>query len=237
MKEDLMNAKIIQQNILSHIQQANNLSFYIEYRPLFEVGGDIYDIYPRNDGTTRIFLADATGHGVVASLITMLIKAEYEKLKNTDIKPNEIFKSINDTFYKTYSALNMYFTGIIIDIDPGKGRIAYSSAGHPVQYLIRNGGLITLSRSGRAVGIFEEINSKTIEIAYMPGDKILLFTDGLFEEFDVHYKEFGENRLQEIIADNHLKSAKDIVNTIIEHVIGFVGDAPYNDDITAIGIE
>jgi len=238
MKEDLLLAKIIQDSILPRdIGSLNGMKFLIEYLPMIEIGGDIYDIYQADNGVIRIFLADATGHGIVASLVTMLIKSEYEKYKSADMNPFEIFDKLNETFFETYKQLKMFFTGIIVDIDTKSGKLIYSSAGHPEQYLIRGNELIELPTTGRAVGIWTGINCKTREVDFQKGDRLLFFTDGLFEEFNPDKEEFGEERVREAILGNIEKPTQDIIDTIIEDMIDFMDESEFNDDITIIGVE
>ncbi|MCP4137069.1 MAG: SpoIIE family protein phosphatase [bacterium] len=241
MKEDLLLAKIIQDKILPrNIDEIDGLYFHIEYLPLIEIGGDFYDIYKMKNGVIRIFLADAVGHGIVASLITMLIKSEYEKIKGMEeieSDPLKAMKAFNSIFVDKYSDLNLFFTGILMDIDLENGKIVYFSAGHPTQYLAREGQLIELPRTGRVVGVLEEIKGSTHEIDYQKGDKILLFTDGLFEEFNQDKKIFGEDRAREVIVNNSGKPIVEIIDLVIEEMIDFVDESELFDDITVIGIE
>ena len=79
---DLEQAQRFQQLILPRAPVSDRLRFSVFYRPAELVGGDVYDIYERQPGCFRVFLADATGHGVQAALRTMLLKAEYDRLKD-----------------------------------------------------------------------------------------------------------------------------------------------------------
>ncbi len=105
-QEDISLARRIQENILqSRIGDDSPFKFDIRFYPMSEVGGDIYDIVEIKQGILRVMLADATGHGIQAALVTMLIKGEYEKLKNQHIAPSELMEILNTEFFNRYGNL------------------------------------------------------------------------------------------------------------------------------------
>ena len=197
MELDLRTAKNIQQNTLPKKLKIGGLSFEARYLPLFEAGGDVYDIAEVEPGYIRVFLADATGHGVQAALITMIIKSEYENLKSIVKYPHELLNMLNERFVMVYKALNFFFTCVIVDIDLTQGKLYYSSSAHPEQYIIKKDGIVPLVTSAKPVGVLLEADYQMKELEYKLGDKIILFTDGLFEEFDKDGNEFGEERIKD----------------------------------------
>jgi len=109
-RDDLMLARRIQGSVLPRESiSISGLKFCIRYLPMYDVGGDIYDIMELPDGRIRIFLADAMGHGIQAALVTMLIKSEYEKAKALLDRPEEIFWIMNSVFCGiAYKALSVF---------------------------------------------------------------------------------------------------------------------------------
>ena len=87
------------------------------------------------------------------------------------------------------------------------------------------------------VGLFNNTIYKNTEHPFSPGDKLLLFSDGLFEEFNTKGEQFGEDRTYKVIKEKKDKNVKEIFNTIFDRVIAFCPDKKQNDDITIIGIE
>lgn len=238
MKKDLNLAKMIQDRTLpKNIASIRQKKFYIIYRPLIEIGGDYYDIFERENGIIRIFLADATGHGIGAALITMLIRSEYEKWKSTHDRPESILKELNESFISRYSELNMFFTGIILDLDVDHHSLTYSSAGHPDQFLLRENSVEVIERTDRAVGLKGSHSFSSRKKKYDFNDRILLFTDGIFEEFNLHKEEYGETRLRNKVAEKINYSLKEIISDIDLDIKNFLGNSEVNDDITVIGIE
>ena len=253
-KEDLAMAKNVQQNILPVIEKGfPGMDISIRYEPMSEIGGDIYDIFELREGYIRIFIADATGHGVQASLMTMLVKSEYERVKSILKEPGSVLEQLNNSFYKTYYNLSLFFTGFIIDIDLINSKIIFSSGGHPIQYLLRESinimkdsgvkpgkkpvEIIELQSPGQLIGCIENRKYTHTELQFLPGDRILLFTDGLFEQFNNEGIEYGEERFKDLLINNTGTGIKDLERSIFNDLNGFIGKMTRNDDITYIGIK
>ncbi len=236
--KDLQLARNIQKSVISNdLNAIDDIKIHVCFQPMIEVGGDIYDIFKLKDKVYRIFIADATGHGIQASLTTMLIKAEYDKIKIFEISPNIVLKIFNNVFCDNYHTLNVFFTCAILDIDLERNEIRYSSAGNPRQFLIRDNLLFNLSSSGTMVGVLKNMEYQIVTAEFVPGSKILLFTDGIFEEFSEDEVMYDLDKLFSAIEKSRTKPVSDIVNNIMSDVKQWMGNTPVNDDITLIGIE
>lgn len=238
-KKDIATAKKIQTNLVQKSFQCNQkCNFAIGYYPLEEIGGDIFDIYELNKKQIRIFLADATGHGIQAALITMLIKSEYESLKHDFSHPKKLLKALNQNFSEKYSSLNSFFSCVIVDIFPEKNKLLFSSAGHPDQVIQRkNWNIEILSRTGKLVGVSKESEYEEKEISFEENDKLFLFTDGLFEVFNQNREEFGEEKIINSIKAYSDKEIKEVFSEIMKDLEIFSGKGNLQDDISFIGVE
>jgi hypothetical protein len=117
-RQDLNFAKKIQIRLLpGQAFQVENLKIVSRYIPMDEVGGDFFDIAKLENNIVRILIADATGHGVQGALVTMLIKSEYEVLKESFTSTSQLMKKFNNLFFTKYSNLYSFFTCFIVDID------------------------------------------------------------------------------------------------------------------------
>ncbi len=235
--KDLYLAEKIQKSIFNNIEKTlAGLEVYTHYKPLMQVGGDIYDIFEMGNGYIRCFLADAAGHGVQAALTTIMIKSEYDKIKESRLKPGEILNKLNTVFFSRFLTLNVFFSCCILDIDIKNKKIYYSSAGHPDQILVSGEDLTGLNATGRIIGIVEYSDCTTETYPFKNGDKVLLFTDGIFEEFSVSQTELGLDGLFRIIQEQQKKSVEEIIKTILSETEKWRGNNPVNDDATLIGI-
>lgn len=238
-KQDLYIAKKIQQSTLfvNH-SLIHELKITTKYSPILDVGGDFYCISKLNDTTYRIMLADATGHGLQAALITMAIKGIYDNIKLFEFDPSEILELFNNEYLNRYSSLGSFLTCILVDIDFENYKLKYASAGHPPAVLLKNDSEIFLKKTGRMIGIKKDTYTSH-EFDFSKGDQLYLFTDGIFEQFNSSLEEYGEDRLYSNLRNN--KNLNLDVDACIQLAIGtlyeFLRERPVQDDITIIGIE
>ncbi|HOT47411.1 MAG TPA: SpoIIE family protein phosphatase [Spirochaetota bacterium] len=237
LKNDLAVAKSIQETLFpTDAGRIRGLRYSARYIPLIEVGGDIYDICTVGDQTVRLFVSDATGHGIHASLTTMLIKGEYDMLKFSCSTPLEIIEELNDKFFRHYRQIARYFTSFLADIHTDRKKITYVSSGHPSQYLIRGGAIIELATTGRAIGVTGDTNCTMREADFLAGDRLFFFTDGLYEQFNSRRALFGEEPIKKIIRENIGRPISEIMDEIITAITAHTGN-DLNDDIIMIGVE
>jgi len=239
-QEDIGLARRIQESILSsQTEYESRFNVNVHFYPMSEVGGDIYDIVEIKPGILRVFNADATGHGIQAALVTMLIKSEYEKIKLQHVAPSDLIGILNNQFINQYRNLLVLFSCMIVDIDMNAGQVRYASAGHPDQYVISGSNVSVLQRTGKIVGFVRDLTYGLGEIPFAPGDKVILFSDGIYEEFDMELKEYGEKRLIDVIRKSSDQPVAVITKNIIQDVRNFTGKERINasDDVTILGIE
>ncbi len=240
-QQDLKVAKGIQEKFLSkEFETIRGLSFYIKYYPMNEIGGDLYDVTELRCNYFRIFLADATGHGIQAALATMLIKSEYDKLKQNIMNPSILLEVLNNEFLRYYEKILIFFTCIVIDIDLVNNKLIYSSAGHPDQLLITDNETVHLSKTGRIVGIVYGNTYNVKEQDFGENDKLLLYTDGIFEETNDDFVQFCESRMYECINEHQGDTVENIADDLFSRLHAFTGrygdKFNRNDDITLLGI-
>lgn len=237
-EKDLKMARNIQVNILpKNLDKCINFQLHAYYNPLEEVGGDFFDFHQMNPFKIRVLIADATGHGIQAAMVTMTIKSEYDSLKTFLSDPGELLDELQKRFIEIYKNMKIYFTAFIVDIDIQAQELTYSSAGHPSQFLLKDGKIIDLPRTGYIIGMLSAKQCITKKLSFSRSDKLLLFTDGLYEEFDEHNQQFGEERLRKIVEENSQKNITDIQELCMTSLTNYLGNNPKQDDITMIGIE
>lgn len=237
MKMDLTIARRIQLHLLPKgYENRKDLAFHVSYQPMGDVGGDFYDVAEVAPSLVRVLLADATGHGVQAALITTLIKSEYEKYKSLIRYPGELIEQLNASYIANYQYLSYFFTCIVVDFDLAAGKLRYASGGHPTQYLIRGGAMNELAPSGKIVGIIEDAVFETRELELCKDDRLLLFTDGLFEQMNSKMEEFSEARMYEEACTIADRPIDEIIGILIGKVDAHRGSVARTDDVTIAGI-
>ncbi len=235
--KDLKLAKRIQNSVITgNTENINGLDIEIYFSSKMEVGGDIYDIIKINSDVIRVFIADATGHGVQASLTTMLIKVEYDRIK-TQKMPCEILNQLNTVFCKNYKKVFLHFTCAVFDFNLKEKRVDYSMAGHPYQTGIINKKVHEIFSRGSVIGIFEDAEYESSSFNFNFNDKVFLFTDGVIENFSETKEIYGKEKLDNVIEKNKNHNVKTIHSKIVDSFVHWRGNCEPNDDITLISIE
>ncbi|EQA44638.1 SpoIIE-like protein phosphatase domain protein [Leptospira broomii serovar Hurstbridge str. 5399] len=231
-------AQNVQRKILTPPdREISGIRFEYVYKPLEKVGGDFLDISEVKPGKVRVLLADAVGHGVQASLMTMALKTEYEELKKLDC-PTQVLKELNGRFLRKFDTLESIFPCFVADIFLEKSELLYASAGHPDQVLIKPDGTYELlHKTGPILGLFDDLEIQFNTFAFPVGSRLLLFSDGLIEN------RRKENRWSTVdsIAIKATSMASSNLQELLEELVAMEersrGDEQRYDDITIIAIE
>ncbi|MBX7058615.1 MAG: SpoIIE family protein phosphatase [Leptospirales bacterium] len=238
-QRDIGLARVVQQNILPRrVDGFRGLRVAALYQPAGDIGGDIYDIFEREPGLVRIFLADAMGHGVQAALVTMMIKSEYEHLKRGAENPDEALRQLNQAMMFRYQSMPIYFPAIIVDVDAIDGRLRYCSAGLGDQLALQaDGGTRRLRRTAPIIGLSQSLPFQIEETELAAGETVLLFTDGIIEAQNRYSQMYGEARLAREFRGQGLASPElgleRIQRSVQEHLAGMAPE----DDITVVALQ
>ncbi|MCB1192866.1 MAG: cache domain-containing protein [Leptospiraceae bacterium] len=242
MTRDLNMARRIQLSIIpseKDYPQMKELSLGSQYNSMDSVGGDIYDIIPINDHTYGFLMADVSGHGVPAALITAMVKVSFNSNSIQGLTTGEICSRVNKEIFKLIGDLDYYLTAYYGILDFKTGEFTYTNAGHHAAILYRKKTkqIEHLDTVGFMIGILEESNYETLSVKLEPGDKILLLTDGIPEARN-RQKEFYEyDRLIEYTTRYMHLNPKEFVDGLIADVDSFCEGNPANDDRAVLCIE
>ncbi|MDV6235249.1 SpoIIE family protein phosphatase [Leptospira ellisii] len=234
MKEELSLAKRLQTEILSEMPSVSGIQVHSAYLPMMEVGGDLYDFFEIRPGVLRVFVADATGHGVQAALLTMTIKGILESLKKKEVDPGEILTEFNYEYCRNFGNIGMFFSCFLADIDTVQRRIVYSSGGHPPQFFLSKDLVMGLDRTGSLLGLDSDNRYGIFSLTYQYGDRLFLLTDGIYEEFNSDKQQFGELSVQRILAEKFDEPMEETIPAILQALMDHLGGQKIQDDITAL---
>ena len=186
--EELRLASRLQQDFLPReIDRIGPLRFGTLYRPASWVSGDMFDIQRIDETHIGFYIIDAVGHGMAAGLLTMFVKRamitkRVDGAGHEVLNPDESLKLLNDALSQ-YALPNCQFiTGLYCLFDTRSYVLRYARGGHPYPLLIgRDGRATELKSPGGLMGLFPGFECSTGEVRLHPGDKVVLFTDGLEE--------------------------------------------------------
>ncbi len=202
----------------------------VHYQPMREVSGDIYDIIEINEARTAFFLADATGHGVSAALITSIIHYNMQDILKETINPAEVFNRLSDNLFETLQG-TFFATGIFFLFEKD-GFAYFCSAGHnPIYYFRKNKKtILTLNSTGFVLGIGIPDPYKVLKIRTEPGDKILIYTDGILDAESPTKEQFGDDRLVETFQKYAELPSEELLSRLRSDLHSFANHFP--DDVT-----
>ena len=237
-RDDLDEARSFQRMILPTMPADSRLQFAALYRPVAEVGGDIYDVFEMAPGHFRIFIADARGHGVQAALRTMVLKSEYERVRRDARSPGLALEGLNQRICQRYPEMHLQCTAACIDIAPderGGARVTYAAAAHPPFIHITATKTNELILSGPHLGVQPEITIQTAEVRLERGERFLAYTDGLYEQAGANGEMYGVDRM---LSDMTIEVPLDEVPARVQAAVeAFAGHKELIDDITLVVVE
>jgi serine phosphatase RsbU (regulator of sigma subunit) len=212
----------------------------VTLEPAGGLSGDFFDFIPLSRGRYGIVIADVADKGLGAALFMALSRTllrTYALEYHT--RPDLVFSESNERVLMD-SRANLFITCFYGVLDPNESTLLYCNAGHNPPYLISptNGNKITsLERTGMPIGIEEDSRWDRKTIGFSPGDKLIIYTDGITEAQNENGDLFDESLLIDTIQKNATASAYELQGNILGKVREFIGDAPQYDDIALMILE
>jgi serine phosphatase RsbU (regulator of sigma subunit) len=204
--------------------------------PAGDTGGDYYDFIPMLQGSLGLVVGDVSGHGFGPALIMANTRAYLRALSLTCSGVGDILTRANAALRED-TADQHFVTLLFAALHPQDRTLVYASAGHNPGYVLDCTGNIrtALKSTEMPLGISGDTKFTTAEpITLMPGDVLLLFTDGVVEARGPDKTDFGTERMIDVIRQTCDRSSKDIVDAIYRAAREFADDQPQKDDITVL---
>jgi phosphoserine phosphatase RsbU/P len=239
-RAELETARQIQLSILPReIPQLEGLDIAARYIPMTSVAGDFYDFLVVDEKRIGILVADVSGHGMPAALISSMLKIALAAQHPNACDPVRVLSGLNDVLCGKFQG--HYVTAAYALIDTGKQTICYAGAGHP-PLLIRNqctGTTRQILENGLFLGFFPEATYSAIEVPFKEGDWCVLYTDGIAEMTNPAEEQFGMNRLQLFLKKHHDLSAGGFVDSLLDELARWSDHASgreAEDDLTLMAV-
>ena len=242
LEDELTMAREVQQAFLPHdYPDIADLEFSHKYIPTFAVGGDFFDVQELSPGVVEIFISDVMGHGPQAAMITGVIKTLLAQLSSSLAGPGYLLSQMNERFHDLMASggLPMFVTAFCMTIDTRKGRITYSSAGHPapiITYESRSQMEELLVEAGPALGMIPNTSYENHERELGKCDMLFFFTDGLQELPSRDGEQFATAELQRAVLNNMHLPPHSFVEAIMYAADAFSDGLSNSDDITLLAV-
>jgi sigma-B regulation protein RsbU (phosphoserine phosphatase) len=244
-EQELERARDIQRSLLpKQIPQIPGFEVAGAWRPASAVSGDYYDVLRFGDRRLGICIADVVGKGVSAALLMANVQAAVRAFASDAESPAQVCGKVNRLLCENI-ATGKFVTFLYGILDAETRTFRFSNAGHLYPILVSAAtvsnapgsasSVRTLEQGGAVLGVFPSAAYEDTTIELRPGDRLLLFTDGITEATDANGLEFEETGIAAFAQANAALSAADLDDRLLAHVTAFCG-ANFHDDATLLVI-
>ncbi|MBI2840830.1 MAG: PP2C family protein-serine/threonine phosphatase [Acidobacteria bacterium] len=234
--QELATARRIQASILPRsMPEIQGVEIGVRYLPMTSVAGDFYDFIAPDDNHLGILLADVSGHGVPAALIASMVKVAFQSQAPYAADPGRVLGAMNQIF--TGQLEREFITAGYLWVDAQARSITYAGAGHPLPLVWRSTEkrILELSQNGVPLGLFPSVTYDAVQHGIAPGDRIVLFTDGVPEAANVSCEYFGVSRLSGFLESHVRQDPKAFLDAFFDHLAAWSGRGDgFDDDVTML---
>lgn len=255
-EEDIAAAADIQRSLLPQkIDIIDRLAVAWKFKPCDKIGGDIFNMAQLDDNHWGIYMLDVSGHGVPAAMVAVSVFQNLHPqtgrilMKSGDSQQVRAFRSPAQVLEKldleyTFDRFNHFFTIIYVILNAATGDFTCSSAGHPPPIVIRQNGSLDIMASGNPPIGTRDLRLGDEQIIFpeekrqlYSGDKLLLYTDGVFEYLNHRGEFYGNEQFHQQLTDLNDRPVSELVDMQFQALMEFGNGAAPKDDISLLGIE
>ena len=234
--EELALARRIQLSLLpSRLPEMEGYEIHGGNVPSRTVSGDYYEVVKRKEGRESVItVADVSGKGIAASLLTACLEALASSLIEVGQPPEEICKLASRQLHAR-TPPEKYATAFVAALDLPSGTLRYSTAGHTAALLVRGSGEVErLSSTGPPVGLIPGADYEGADVELDPGDLLVVYTDGITEATNPEDEEYGLERLAERCTEHRREALADLAGSLESDLEAFARGVPFADDRTLV---
>ncbi len=213
------------------------------YLPLGLVSGDFFEVLAVSEAAVGVMIADVMGHGVQAALITAMMRALIHEHASLAVDPGALLEALNDSLYVILEGcrLTTFVSAFALVADLEQACLRFANAGHPLPILLRRGRAFPLDPAmrgnGGVLGVDRNARFPVERCEMLAGDRVLLFTDGLFEVQGADGEILGEGGLLQLAEQGSAGEGDDWVRELAEAARKFSPELGFADDVCLVGLE
>ena len=233
-EREISEAKAIQERLLPReTPQFAGYEVATSWQSAEAVGGDYFDVLALGEDTLGLCIADVAGKGIPAALLMSNLQAAVRGLSSPSLAPDLLCNSLNSLVWRN-THTDRFITFFYAQLNGPARRLSYANAGHnPPVVVHADGSHERLREGGGVLGVFEEQRFELGTVQLAPGDRLVLFTDGVTEASDREGEEFGEHRLLSFLKEHRALPATALRGKIATAIAEFSG-GHLTDDATLL---
>ncbi|TGN03062.1 SpoIIE family protein phosphatase [Leptospira dzoumogneensis] len=232
---DLDIAREVQNTITTRdFPSSDKFKIFSYFRPYDRVGGDVLNCSESADGSLEILFADVSGHGISSAMVAAMASISFNVFSRKGNKPKEGLLFTNDLLSSVVT--QHFISAVFLKYDPNTRILEYSYAGHHAGLLLRDGQTLDLQGKG---GVLLAVGTPILEdfqIQLKPGDRVLLYSDGLFEVRGSKGIPMGNATLVEAVKKLSYQDSDSLIRSLVSYSESF-GDGIMTDDLTLFCLE
>ena len=236
---ELETARQIQSSILpAKVPELEYLRIAASYLPMTSVAGDFYQFVRSDNNHLGVLVADVSGHGVPAALISSMIKVAMQSVTIFAHDPAQVLGALNRIL--SSEARGQFASAAYLWIDTENRNALYSAAGHPPLLCWRNkrGEMQRIECNGLLFGVRPDSEYPVCGVPFEPSDRFLLYTDGVTETENAAGEAFGDRQLQRVVRNHRLQPASELSRQVLSELQRWRPTAVnQQDDITLIVVD
>lgn len=238
LNNELEMARQIQLSILPHsVPQLPGLETIARFHPMTSVAGDFYDFVQIDDKHLGILIADVSGHGLPSALIASMLQVALTAQVAHASEPAKVLSGLNRALCGKFT--QDFATAVYVYVDMEKSLMRYAGAGHPpvMQFRPSTGKSNQVLKNGLVLGMFDVATYETLELPLEPGDRHVLYTDGILEAASTAGELYGEDRFMRFMENNHALKAEQFADAFLGEITKWTGQSAgqgQQDDITLL---
>jgi len=237
LQQDLEVARRIQEKLLPPAPEIKGWDFGLHYQPAQEVGGDFYDVLPMGENRHGILVADASGKGLAGALLMVQARGMLRTVASMAASPRQILAAVNRVLLQDLEK-GKFVTIFLAVLDSVKNTMTMANAGHTPMLVWRKASneVVRYAPRGIMVGMMADarfvtaLDEGTVELR--PGDRFLLYSDGVSELMNPVSDEFGMERLEAYMLVNSDQPSEAFVRGLNDVLEAHQAGHPQSDDIT-----
>jgi serine phosphatase RsbU (regulator of sigma subunit) len=238
LKNDMTVAANIQLQLLQQkVPHVQGLDLYARSMPALQVGGDFYNFNVHKLGSLVFAVGDVSGKGLPAAMLMAMTRVVLHGAARfmPIVNPKMLLSRINEDLYDDFTELGMFATTFVGCYDPAIRKLTYANAGHsPVIYCPHGGSAVLLEADGPAVGVLSFNLCENLSMDFLPGDVLVVATDGFSEASNAQGDLFGYERLLHSVEQLASLRAEQIAMKMFHHIIQFSEGQDQSDDQTIV---
>jgi serine phosphatase RsbU (regulator of sigma subunit) len=235
---ELSLAARVQQSLAPRSLVWNGVSVETHYSPAYAIGGDIGIVFPHNEEALTVLIGDVSGHGICSALVANLIYSETLHQLQYESTPCKLLRQLHDFARVRLATDGFYFTMAAVRFSKGGRRATFVGGGHPPAMHVSKHGVHLLQSQSGILGCLSEIArpASVEEIDFAPGDRLVLYTDGLVEVFDSLDDMLGVEGLKTLVLQSAERPLPEMRRAILDGVAEW-RHGPLGDDVSLVIVE